>query len=74
MMGQNGGSNVAIPFKWGQVSYIKVDEKLKEILKVAIPFKWGQVSYVDSKELKLYYRDVAIPFKWGQVSYGAGIK
>ena len=62
-------NEVAIPFKWGQVSYVQTIVGPFDSMEVAIPFKWGQVSYrIIWIRLKGKY-SVAIPFKWGQVSY-----
>ena len=62
-------NEVAIPFKWGLVSYVQTIVGPFDSMEVAIPFKWGQVSYrIIWIRLKGKY-SVAIPFKWGQVSY-----
>jgi len=60
---------VAIPFKWGQVSYFICSLLGTKEGIVAIPFKWGQVfqQFHQPCGMDRDFKRVAIPFKWGQV-------
>ena len=67
------GFCVAIPSKWGLVSYLYPKQTMWMISLVAIPSKWGLVSYTASVLDFPLIRLVAIPSKWGLVSYTASV-
>ena len=65
---------VAIPFKWGQVSYDTVHkESVKNILSQSL---LNEVKFPTRRFCNNQRENwtVAIPFKWGQVSYSGGVR
>jgi len=62
-------SYVAIPSKWGLISFWEVARKPLTDNGVAIPSKWGLISFMPGAGMTGLGGIVAIPSKWGLISF-----